>query len=60
MADVDDAETKVIKQALEILLTPDGRGRKRKAIILSELACTVNANKLREHIKTLIDTDQFV
>jgi hypothetical protein len=59
MAKVDDAEEKVIAAALEILLTPDGKGKKRKAVMLSELCCTMNPNKLREHIANLIETNQL-
>lgn len=51
-----DSEANTIKRALEILLTPDGKGRKQKAIVLSELCCTINGNKVRESIKELTST----
>lgn len=57
MAKEIDAEEKVIIKALKILLTPDGKGRAKKATVLAELCCTMNANKLREHIKNLIDNN---
>ncbi len=59
MAKVSDAEEKVIVAALEVLLTPDGKGRRKKATALSELCCTMNPNKLREHIANLIQTNQL-
>lgn len=50
----DDEDAAIIK-ALDILLTPDGRGRMRKATALSELCCTINPNKLREFIAKQIE-----
>ena len=56
----EDPETKHIEMALEMLLTSDGKGRVRKAIALSELCCTINPNKLRVYIKSLIDNNTLI
>ena len=49
----------IIDDALSKLLTPDGKGRKRKAIILKELCTTCNANRIREKINKMLDNNQF-
>lgn len=43
-----------IEKALKILLTPDGKGRKRKASVLRELCDTANANLVRNEIEKFL------
>lgn len=44
-----------IENALSLLLTPDGKGRTKKAKILSELCQTQNPNYVRECIDKLLE-----
>lgn len=48
-----------LKEALEALLTPDGKGRKKKACILRELCDTCNANVVRDEINKLLADPKF-
>lgn len=43
-----------IERALKILLTSDGKGRKKKAEILLELCETVNPNWVRTEIEKFL------
>lgn len=53
-----------IKEALKILLTPDGKGKRKKACVLRELCDTCNANLVRDEINKLLvemlDDDKFL
>lgn len=44
-----------IDAALAILLTPDGKGKKKKAEVLSELCITTSPNLVRDRIKQFIN-----
>lgn len=49
-----------IDKALEILLTSDGKGRKKKAFVLRELCDTANANYVRDKINKLLEDKKLV
>lgn len=49
-----------LKETLKILLTPDGKGRRKKATILRELCDTANANEVRNAINKLLEDKTFV
>jgi len=49
-----------IEDALKVLLTPDGKGAKRKAVILSELCVTANANLVRDIIEKMLKNKKLV
>ena len=51
---MNDAENETIDKSLKILLTPDGRGVKKKAQVLKELVCCINPNLTREAIEEYI------
>lgn len=48
-----------IEKTLEILLTPDGKGKRKKACVLKELCDTCNANLVRDAINKLLDDPKF-
>jgi hypothetical protein len=46
----DNHEVDFIDRALKMLLTPDGKGKYKKAQMLSELCQTQNPNYIRERL----------
>lgn len=48
-----------IDRAINILLTPDGKGLRKKASVLRELCTTCNANVVREKLTDKLDDKNF-
>jgi hypothetical protein len=49
-----------LNKVFDILLTPDGKGKRKKAEILRELCDTANANLVREALQKLLADKKFV
>lgn len=52
--DPSKENNKRLEEYLEILLTPDGRGRKKKAVALRELCDCGNPNYTRDAIEEFL------